>query len=736
MNEKQLQQNKLDASVDKTMDKSIELTDLDNSKGLLVRSPTGVESILNENEKNIKKKEEIIEEDDDIEVDEHLSDGLSEQSVNDIGTFDLKLQFDTKFHVREKSIFEIQQLKMDLAKKSDKSKKPETLSEINMIGFVNTFKDGNDFDVGFVPFNNLYEVISYFSKETTHYKSFNVIDPFKNWTVMEAKIKNKDKSINPEFLQPDYINTNNSYIRNIQLNFCRANQFQEAFSLNNTYKEGKKKYEVELIQKILEKFKSGDKIKDVTAQNLGSAYEELRAGSQGLLKDYEAYNTDRSVQLNKIQTESTKRLKEFISNIKTENDRSNKTNVELKRSSTYTAWKKKFSELINIWELYESNGLDLKFTYKYIILKKFFTARAYTKQNKIQKGEQFAKVSFFEELFLPDKDPFKALSIYKPSSPIRQLLQLVLTFSYVYTCFLIALRFWIPSFETRDLGMIESILDILFFIDMVYSVRTVYRDKQNNDVEDLTEIFKRYCDELIMVDIITIFPWEVFLKKTPTYSTVMQFRNLLKLLRYNKIGPFLAPLESTSFANIYRLLKLVIFFLIMSVWFGSIVTYTISSSIAYDSMEWSCYKENMNPSKSSLRSQCSFLIGVYQGPFIITGQLTSYMDGTSEVRATLEYFIFIFEYAIGILINTYVLGGITDILKNLNAGENFFTAKTDMLVEHMVFYDVSDQTQVDLKVYYDYLWQRHKDIIYGKGHFAILSRSLRERFENLNLPNN
>ena len=54
----------------------------------------------------------------------------------------------------------------------------------------------------------------------------------------------------------------------------------------------------------------------------------------------------------------------------------------------------------------------------------------------------------------------------------------------------------------------------------------------------------------------------------------------------------------------------------------------------------------------------------------------------------------------------------------------------------MVFYEVSETTQLDLKVYYDYLWQRHKDIIYGKGHFGILSRSLRERFEILNLPNN
>jgi hypothetical protein len=153
-------------------------------------------------------------------------------------------------------------------------------------------------------------------------------------------------------------------------------------------------------------------------------------------------------------------------------------------------------------------------------------------------------------------------------------------------------------------------------------------------------------------------------------------------------------------------------------------------------MNWSCYSENKNPGKKNLISDCALLIGVYQGPYVITGQLTSFMNAATNVVPSAEYLIFILIYSFGVLVNTYVLGGITEILKNLNQGENFFIEKTDLLVDHMVYYEVSAQTQTDLKVYYDYIWQRHKDIIYGKGHFSILSKSLRERFENLNLPNN
>ena len=78
-------------------------------------------------------------------------------------------------------------------------------------------------------------------------------------------------------------------------------------------------------------------------------------------------------------------LKEFILNLK-ENERTGKTNVELKKSLTYTAWKKKFSELINIWELYESNGIEMKFTYKYLILKKFFISRAQKRFRRLHSG--------------------------------------------------------------------------------------------------------------------------------------------------------------------------------------------------------------------------------------------------------------------------------------------------------------------------------------------------------------
>ena len=715
----------------------IELTNFDNSSNDLISIDKSKSLLFDENltnneidikikpEKSMVKELELIKNNEEIDREDNLSDGdaVSEVSINDLGTYDLKLKFDSQFFIREKSEQEEKEIKTIILKKKEI---PKHLAEENLIDFVN---GKNPYDFAFKPFKKTIDIIFYFSKEINEYSKFKLIDPF----IDNNKLQ---RDPNSELLINEYKNTNNSFIALLQKNMCFQNKYQEAIDLNIHYKEGKKKYEVELILKILENFKSEDRVKQVTCQNLLGCYEKLRDNSKELLKTFENWKNTKNGSLAEIQENACLILREFIIDVMKENERENKTAVELKRSPTYTAWKKKFSELINIWELYTSNGIDIKFSYKYLILKKFFLNRAFRMQNKISVGEEKEKVPFFDDLFLPDKDIFKALAIYQPNSAVRTILQTVLSFAYIYTCFTIALRFWIPHFETREMDVLEGILDILFFIDMIYSVRTVYRDESNNDVQDLKEIFVRYTESLIATDLITIFPWEGFLKKTPLYNAVKQFRNLFKLLRINKIGPFLSPIETTSMANIFRLVKLVLFFLVMSVWFGSIIIYSLNAAVNYDILGWPCYDTNMDPGKTSLKNKCAFLVGIYQGPFVVTGQLTSFLNATTKVAPTLEYFIFIFEFSLGILINTYVLGGITEILKNLNQGENFFIAKTDMLTEHMVFYDVSPQTQVDLKVYYDYLWQRHKDIIYGKLHFAILSRSLRERFEILNLPKN
>jgi len=121
---------------------------------------------------------------------------------------------------------------------------------------------------------------------------------------------------------------------------------------------------------------------------------------------------------------------------------------------------------------------------------------------------------------------------------------------------------------------------------------------------------------------------------------------------------------------------------------------------------------------------------------LLIGQYTWMFQLYQKLNPTIEYFLVIVSYLIGQFMVSFVYGGVASIILNLNQAQNFFSKKVEMLNEHMSFYGVCAETQNDVRTFYNYLWQRHKDIIYSKYHFDLLTESLREKFEKLNLPTN
>jgi hypothetical protein len=644
-----------------------------------------------------------------------FDDELTEISANELGTFDLKITRDSQYHTVFKSKIKEKEEKIS-------GSALNIAVDVNIVDFFNL--DKNPYDYNFSGFTKKKEIITYFQREINEYQKFQLVET------------DQSNEPEPEDINDVRLNTKSSFIYQIQKNYCLQDNFPEAVEFNKSYQERKRNYEVNLIKKIIQHFEDPDKKKEIQNQNLTDAYTDLVNDSKKLLEDYKNNGINQQ-NMKDMKIVANSIIIKFVSKIK-EMSEKDKTILELKKTATYTMWKKRFSELINIWELYSSNGIELKFTYKYLILKHYYTNRAFERINGVVKKDEKKVYSIWEKLTGQDEDPFACISIYKNNSTTRTVLLFILTLAYLYSCFLLAFRFYIKGFDNNLYESVERSLDILFFIDMIYSFRTIYKDNSNNEIDDLTKIFYRYVNQYLPIDMITIIPWEIFIKgiNNTVYELVRQFRNIIKLLRINKISLFLAPLETTTFANTYRFMKILIFFLIILIWMGCLTIFAIDSSIIYNRLQWSLYTTSFNTGRTTMKTDGLLMMALYTGPYIVVGRTPAYFQVEFSLYKTSDYVLLILEFALGIIVNTYILGGVTDILKNLNQGENFFTQKTDMLVEHMVFYDVSVQTQTDLKVYYDYLWQRHKDIIYGKRHFAILSESLRERFENLNLPHN
>jgi hypothetical protein len=152
---------------------------------------------------------------------------------------------------------------------------------------------------------------------------------------------------------------------------------EHAHQLNYEYRKKKERFEINLILFLLKKYenfsKPGSKVKIVSSE----PYQELKREAQRLVERFRKASTQDKFFLNEVRNESLNYITNFIKRIeKAVDDRPVKSNeVEVRQFKNYTKWKKKISELVNIWELFQSNGIDMKFPVKYLILKRYLTYR-------------------------------------------------------------------------------------------------------------------------------------------------------------------------------------------------------------------------------------------------------------------------------------------------------------------------------------------------------------------------
>ena len=60
----------------------------------------------------------------------------------------------------------------------------------------------------------------------------------------------------------------------------------------------------------------------------------------------------------------------------------------------------------------------------------------------------------------------------------------------------------------------------------------------------------------------------------------------------------------------------------------------------------------------------------------------------------------------------------------MDQGHDIFTSKMDYINEHLRYYNIPDEIQEDIRQYYDYIWLRHRELIYGQEHFDDISKKL------------
>jgi hypothetical protein len=513
--------------------------------------------------------------------------------------------------------------------------------------------------------------------------------------------------------------TYNSYILN---GGAEGNQ-EHAVNLNKEYKKRKDRIEIDILFKLMKKYE--------ILNRLGLRGNEPLAilkNETSLLRSEIKDNTepDRET-LRNWRSKINAYLKNLVRNI---GKHINEDTVNCIK------WKNKLNEMVNIWDLFLTNGIELKFSPKYIVLKKYFTLRAKSRQEKVELVTEKEKENIISNIFtsIIRQDAKKPKSIILPNDFLNIALHSVIWVLLLYNLFTIPLIQFI-GYNNSTINYIDKFIDGVFFIEIVLNFRTVYKDRHNNYVYNIHKIFNNYVFGCFVLDIITTIPWHFFFVISRYYNRIKALTSCIRVLRICKLWPIFNKIDAMRFTYL-RILRLVFVYFFAAHWMGCIIYYVINESLDYSGLVDYCYEHSSGRGKENLTIICTYIIPVYTAGYIIPGEYISLFRAHSSLCEIYEYITLVFMYIIGQVLAAYLFGGMTSIIQNLNQGENFFTNKIDLLNEHMRFYDISQDTMDEVKLYFDYLWQRHKDVIYGKDHFELLNKSLRERFERLNLLGN
>jgi hypothetical protein len=545
-------------------------------------------------------------------------------------------------------------------------------------------------------------------------------------------------------------NTQNSCVYAEQLNELKKNDIEAARNRNYKYVLRKVKYEVSLILFQIEKYQKykSNNPKQIVKITAEKPFLDLERNSRKFIKKYndfiETHNLYSPAALSRLQhfsLEARTFLLDFMNGIISNYEKIiNIKRVANEKSISFIVWKTKLSQLVGIWDVSNSNGTEITTSYKYLVLKRFLNIRAQGRQmNKnyiILSEEQKLRInnSCFENT--NDRNTLiHPLGIMKETDTLRKVMEIIVCIFLLYSFVTVPVRL-LMKIESNTLKLVEKFVDMYFYIDIMLYFRTSYKDKSNEDKFNILDIAKRYFSTFFYIDFISTVPWYYFFYSSAFKDTIRVFTHIFKILRISKLLPILHKLEELKIANQIRLIKLLLIFFLIAHWMSCILFFGTQEGLLYAKLSPFCYLSDFQKNKYTLNNECIYVFSFYNSVYSIPGQYTSFENAVNHLSAFNEYLILLTQFLLGQFLSAYTFGGVTSIIRNLDQGSNFFIEKTDLLREHMFFYNIDKEVRNDVIVYYDYLWQRHKDIIYGKHHFNLLSKSLTEKFENFNLLGN
>lgn len=156
--------------------------------------------------------------------------------------------------------------------------------------------------------------------------------------------------------------------------------------------------------------------------------------------------------------------------------------------------------------------------------------------------------------------------LFHPDSGFKIVWDLIIIVLSVYNAILIPYEFAYSLDENEIWLVFDYIIDSLFMIDILINFRTIYKDKQDEDVRDGKKIAMRYlCYGRFPVDIIASIPLDVITLFIQTDSSNLKFLGMMKMVRLLRLGRIISFLKKYQKLKFSMKFGQLLFFLLLYV---------------------------------------------------------------------------------------------------------------------------------------------------------------------------
>ena len=402
----------------------------------------------------------------------------------------------------------------------------------------------------------------------------------------------------------------------------------------------------------------------------------------------------------------------------------------LQKERLYYNWKQNFGKLVTLWDFKKSFRLENKLNIKYLkvkfLLLKLFRIkekeRLFTYFPKEEEAKSFLSLGKFNN----EGDSYPRVS-FLVDSYSTVFLDFAVDATILFQIFMLPINY-VLNVNSSNLSMVEQICNILYFVDCLRRFRTLSQDEMKNQDNNLKKPFDMNIGSFsFILDLISLLPLEVFFSRgnPDIKNTGVIFCKFLVLLRFARFGRSFLFLNTTKYAVVFRLLKLMGQFVFFIHWLGLYLLIYFKDELYSGNLEPSC--DTNNPI-TQYTKYCLYVEALYSGSFVVPGKTLLAWGYFDQFRTTTQYFFLFIVFLVGQINTATVFGSVSELISNLNQAENKFQEIND---NHRItgFYYKFDKEMFDeVQLYYEYIWLKHREKIFGMEIFDNLSPILMRRY--------